>query len=95
MRTITVQDFGGINILVKEDYLTGKASYPDGGVRKLKLPSSNVIRYILQDGSEISIRPSGTEPKCKLYFNVVGADENQAKQKSRQFIEAINHLLVI
>lgn len=95
VRTITVQDFGGINILVKEDYLTGKASYPDGGVRKLKLPSSNVIRYILQDGSEISIRPSGTEPKCKLYFNVVGADENQAKQKSRQFIEAINHLLVI
>jgi phosphoglucomutase len=36
----------------------------------INLPKSNVLQYILQDGSKISIRPSGTEPKIKFYFSV-------------------------
>lgn len=35
-----------------------------------KLPSSNVLQFILADGSSISARPSGTEPKIKFYFSV-------------------------
>jgi phosphoglucomutase len=35
------------------------------------LPSANVIKYYLADGSTIVVRPSGTEPKCKFYFSIV------------------------
>ncbi|MDD2549943.1 MAG: phospho-sugar mutase, partial [Bacteroidales bacterium] len=36
----------------------------------IKLPKSNVIQFITDDGSRVSIRPSGTEPKIKFYFGV-------------------------
>ena len=37
---------------------------------EIKLPKSNVLQFILEDGSKISARPSGTEPKIKFYFSV-------------------------
>lgn len=46
-----------------------------------KLPTSNVLKYILNDGSWIAVRPSGTEPKIKIYYNIKGADHTAAKKK--------------
>jgi len=37
---------------------------------KINLPKSNVLQFILEDGTSISARPSGTEPKIKFYFSV-------------------------
>lgn len=45
------------------------------------LPTSNVLKYILKDGSWIAIRPSGTEPKIKIYYSVKGKNEADADQK--------------
>ncbi len=45
------------------------------------LPTSNVLRYILEDGSWVAVRPSGTEPKIKLYYNVRGSDCTAAQKK--------------
>ena len=42
---------------------------------------SNVLRFILEDGSWVAVRPSGTEPKCKFYFCVVGKDKAAAEEK--------------
>ena len=44
-------------------------------------PSSNVLRFVLDDGSWCAVRPSGTEPKCKFYFCVVGKDKDEAEAK--------------
>ena len=44
-------------------------------------PSSNVLKFILEDGSWVAVRPSGTEPKCKFYFSVVAKDEASARIK--------------
>lgn len=44
-----------------------------------ELPTSNVLKYILEDGSWIAVRPSGTEPKIKIYYSVKGADEASAE----------------
>ncbi|MFN5422257.1 MAG: phospho-sugar mutase [bacterium] len=44
----------------------------DGQITDINLPKSNVLQFILQDGSKISARPSGTEPKIKFYFSVQG-----------------------
>jgi phosphoglucomutase len=41
-----------------------------GEITKINLPKSNVLQFILTDGSKISARPSGTEPKIKFYFSV-------------------------
>lgn len=45
------------------------------------LPTSNVLKYILKDGSWIAVRPSGTEPKIKIYYSVKGADETIAEER--------------
>ena len=44
-----------------------------------ELPTSNVLKYILTDGSWIAVRPSGTEPKLKIYYSIKGADEASAE----------------
>ncbi|MFM7310536.1 MAG: hypothetical protein ACKOZY_08000 [Flavobacteriales bacterium] len=41
-----------------------------GTKEKLNLPASNVLQFVLADGSKISARPSGTEPKIKFYFSM-------------------------
>ncbi len=41
-----------------------------GESKKIDLPKSNVLQFITEDGSKISARPSGTEPKIKFYFGV-------------------------
>jgi phosphoglucomutase len=58
---------------VKEilDYqLQTKKDLTNGETGKIDLPKSNVLQFILEDGSKISARPSGTEPKIKFYFSV-------------------------
>lgn len=44
----------------------------------IDLPKSNVLQFITEDGSKISARPSGTEPKIKFYFSVKTTLENRA-----------------
>ena len=45
------------------------------------LPTSNVLKYVLDDGSWIAVRPSGTEPKIKIYYSIKGADKAEAEKK--------------
>ena len=60
--------FGEFNIVRREDYLTGEAiDYKTNKVSKLTLPKSNVLRYLFDNGSWFVLRPSGTEPKIKIY----------------------------
>jgi len=61
---------------------------------KIDLPKSNVLQFILEDGSKISARPSGTEPKIKFYFSVHTAlkrkeEYEQANAALQQKIEGI------
>jgi len=44
-------------------------------------PKSNVLRFLLEDGSWVAVRPSGTEPKCKFYYSVVAKDRETAQKK--------------
>ena len=59
------------NVVMIKDYLTQKASnIIDGTDENIDLPKSNVLQFFLEDGTKISVRPSGTEPKFKFYFGV-------------------------
>ena len=53
---------------------------------KTKLPKSNVLQFLSEDGTIVSVRPSGTEPKIKFYFGVQGADADaKIEQLKKQF----------
>ncbi len=62
---------GGVPVIGLYDYEKREAKdLTNGQVCAIDLPNSNVLQFLLEDGSKISARPSGTEPKIKFYFSV-------------------------
>ena len=57
------------------------------------LPTSNVLKYVLADGSWIAVRPSGTEPKIKIYYSIKGADQDAAEERLQSTRKAIKDKL--
>ncbi|KRM57932.1 phospho-sugar mutase [Secundilactobacillus malefermentans] len=68
--------FAGVNVQSVDDILKGVQVSADGSETALTLPKADVLKYWLEDGTWIAVRPSGTEPKIKLYIGTNG--ENQA-----------------
>ena len=67
------KEIGGSPVALVKDYKTLKATDAEGKVTDLEMPeTSNVLQYFTQDGTKISVRPSGTEPKIKFYIEVKG-----------------------
>lgn len=65
------KEIGGVKVVKMHDYELQKTTdLINGTTMPLSLPKSNVLQYILEDGTKISARPSGTEPKIKYYFSV-------------------------
>lgn len=67
------KEIGGSAVSLVKDYKTLKATDGQGKVTDLDMPeTSNVLQYFTEDGTKISVRPSGTEPKIKFYVEVKG-----------------------
>lgn len=65
------KEIAGLRVVTMHDYELQKTTdIATGAVSAIDIPKSNVLQYILEDGSKISARPSGTEPKIKYYFSV-------------------------
>lgn len=63
----------GIKVVMIKDYLKSISKELLTGLEtNIQLPKSDVLQFLLEDGSKISVRPSGTEPKIKFYFGVKG-----------------------
>ncbi len=69
------EEFGGIRVLYREDFSMSVRQSRDGGEESIALPASNVLRYSLEGGGWLCVRPSGTEPKLKLYIGANAPDE--------------------
>ncbi len=83
----------GYNTIRIEDYKTQKA-YVDGKtIDFVEHDVSDVLKYYLEDGSFIAIRPSGTEPKCKCYLSVKDINMEAAKSKCDGFITYMKTIL--
>lgn len=76
MRKNPVNEVDGIKVTSVDDFLLNP---PQDFV------PSNVLRYNFEDGSFVAIRPSGTEPKCKVYYCICGADKDDAAKKLAAF----------
>ena len=78
LREAPPSEIGEVKVLRQRDYGTGKISVPSlGVVDKTEISGSNVLYFELEDGSSFIVRPSGTEPKIKIYLLVKG--ENRAE----------------
>lgn len=85
--------FGDYEVTAMRDYekdtvknlLTGEES-------KTGLPASNVLYFELTSGAWLCVRPSGTEPKIKIYFGVVGSSMEDADQKSSELAKVVKEL---
>ena len=73
--------FGGLKVALAQDFAVNEQKDANGVVSEIGLPTSNVLKYILEDGSWIAVRPSGTEPKIKFYIGAKADNEAAAKDK--------------
>lgn len=82
LRTSPVSQFGGHKVSAVSDYLESVCkNTATGKTCTIDLPKSNVIKFEFEDGGRIIFRPSGTEPKIKLYIEVVATDRNDAEKQ--------------
>ena len=82
-RVNTPTELGGNKVIMLKDYKTSTSKdMRTGEVVKIELPSSNVLQFFTEDGSIISARPSGTEPKIKFYCSVKSELSNKEAFKS-------------
>ena len=88
-RKETITELCGKKPLSKTDFLSGVTTFADGSTAPSGLPKTNVIKYDLGDDEWVCIRPSGTEPKLKLYVSVNAGSREEAKARNAAFTEAL------
>lgn len=93
VRETPITEFANVPVQSIEDYAKQIKIDIEGHQTPIKLPKANVVKYALEDGSWIAIRPSGTEPKLKFYIGVKGESQENAQQKISHLELAVNKLL--
>ncbi|WP_050182259.1 phospho-sugar mutase [Domibacillus robiginosus] len=97
-RTQAPESIAGIPVASVEDYHTGERTILATNEKQtIELPSSNVLKYFLEDGTWVCARPSGTEPKVKFYFGVKADSFKDVTEKlalvQEDFMARVNDML--
>lgn len=86
LRNFSLPEVNGVKIATKLDYkLSKEENLITGTESVINLPKSNVLKYILENGSSFVVRPSGTEPKMKIYLAVKGSSLEDAQKQLEVF----------
>jgi phosphoglucomutase len=89
-----IKDINGKKVIEKYDYKLSIKHDCDGHQEKIELPKSDVIKFILDGNSSVVVRPSGTEPKLKIYYSSQGKSKDEANKNIQDlqsyFCEFIN-----
>ncbi|BDR15039.1 phospho-sugar mutase [Vibrio sp. STUT-A11] len=95
LRAAPPKDIAGKKVVITEDLKTSVRTYDDGSEQAIDLPSSDVLIYHLEDQSRVIVRPSGTEPKLKCYYEVISDfPDNMSYEQAQQAAEAkMNELI--
>ncbi len=86
---------GGSKVLATRDYLKGTRETADGVVTPAGLPESDVLYYELEGGAWVCVRPSGTEPKIKVYINAVSASPEKTEALLAGYAGDMDKILAI
>ncbi|MDF2505570.1 phospho-sugar mutase [Clostridium sp.] len=94
LRKSMTPSVSGVKIIKKFDYKLGiENDIENNKESEIKLPKSNVLKFILEDGSWFVVRPSGTEPKMKVYMATVGKNLSDADEKMDSFNKAVMEII--
>jgi phosphoglucomutase len=94
LRSTALAEVDGVKIATKLDYkLSKEENLVNDTESVINLPKSNVLKYILEDGSSFVVRPSGTEPKMKIYSAVKGESLINAEEKLARFNEKVMEII--
>ena len=93
MRANPIKSFSSLRVILTEDYSNQTRISDVEKKEKINLPQSNVLKYYLEDGSWIAIRPSGTEPKVKFYIGVQGQSLENTSEKIHELEKMINKII--
>jgi len=93
LRETPIHAIDGVKVSGYKDYLTSEATDAQGQKTVLQLPKSNVLAYELETGDSFIIRPSGTEPKIKLYFTNIASNRAGALAGYSKISKAVAELL--
>ncbi len=92
LRNLKTDALAGYKIVRRADYLLQyDRDLVTGEEKKIDLPKSNVLSFFLEKGNAIIVRPSGTEPKIKIYFTGVGKDEDDAVKTAEGLIDYVKN----
>ena len=79
-------EIAGVAVRQQKDYQDGSVvTVADGSKSTMELTGSNVLRYEMADGTSLIVRPSGTEPKVKVYILANGADKEECDGKVAKY----------
>ena len=93
LRETPPSEIAGVKVATYKDYSDGTArDAASGEVTKIALAGSNVLRFELADGTHIVVRPSGTEPKIKVYILTKGADASERDANLAKYSAWVNTL---
>ena len=94
LRETALTEVDGVKIAKRLDYkLSKEEDLVNASEEVINLPKSNVLKYILVDGSSFVVRPSGTEPKMKVYSAVKGESLTNAEEKLKRFNEKVMEII--
>ena len=93
LREAPPREIGGVKVICCKDYADGTVkNCASGAVGKMELSGSNVLRFELADGTSILVRPSGTEPKIKVYILTLGRDAAERDDNIHKYGEWVDTL---
>lgn len=87
-------EFAGIKTVSKLDFKKRVETFADGKTAPITLPETNVIKYTLGNDEWVCIRPSGTEPKLKVYVSVNAKTADEAEKRRKAVLEAAESKLL-
>mgnify|MGYP003472118401 FL=1 len=94
LRANPPKEINGVKAVTLKDFeLQAETDIATGAKTEIKLPKSNVIQVILEDGTYITARPSGTEPKIKYYFGVNAKTESLVEEKMESMKKAFTEIV--
>ncbi|MBO7345145.1 MAG: phospho-sugar mutase [Clostridia bacterium] len=93
MKTVEVNDIAGVKVVATRDYSKSIRKIVGGGEEQMDSPKTNAVYYELDGGSFICIRPSGTEPKLKVYYSIKAENEKLALKKFNELKTAFEEFI--
>ena len=82
----------GLRVFKVEDYWT-RTRYFEKHTDPIDLPISNVLKFVLEDGSWFVLRPSGTEPKLKIYIGVLSDNLEDSRSKNESIKKEVTNII--